>query len=186
MDAPPLPGFNIDDEPPPPAKPAWQHSLLKNFELLEDLARYAEGILTREQVKRRWKKLITNEMWENLGSNDELVDAIEARKIARERSGATKKELAQKHVVAAPTILNQIMSDPKQSAKHRIDSAKVLDQFTGNTPDSVEQERILIHIDLGADVRAKGGTPGPADVLTLEVTPNPNNTRAITDNSDGE
>jgi hypothetical protein len=179
MDAP-LPGFF--DENPTSVPP----SLLENFELIQDLCRYAEGLYSREAVKKKWRKIITNEMWDMLGSNDELVDRIEAEKVRRVRDGSAKRERAQQHVVKAPDILNGIMSDPKMSAKHRIDSARTLDQFAGNTPDAVEQERILIHIDLGADIRAKGGTPGPADVLTLEVTPNPNKTRAITDNSDDE
>ena len=34
----------------------------------------------------------------------------------------------------------------------------------------------MIKIDMGADIRAQGGAPSPNDILTLEVTPNPNNT----------
>ena len=169
-----VPGFNVEnDDAPTPSVPP---SLLDNFELISDLARYGEGLFTRDQVKKKWRKLITNEMWDLLGSNDALVDAIEAEKVRRVRDGSAKREKAQQHVVAAPDILNGIMSDPKQSAKHRIDSAKALDQFAGNAPDAVEQDRIIIRIDMGADVRAKGGTPNPADVLVFEASPNQNNT----------
>ena len=164
-----VPGFNVGDDTPVPP------SLVNNLELIQDLARYSEGLFTREQVKRRWKKLITEEMWDTLGSNDELVDRIEAEKVRRVRDGSAKREKAQQHVVAAPDILNGIMSDPKQSAKHRIDSAKALDSLTGNPAEAAQQERIVIRIDLGADIRASGGTPTQADVLTFEVTPNPNN-----------
>src|SRR5262249_61590965 len=45
-----VPGFNVD-EPPPWSKPAPDRSLLENFELIQDLARYGEGLFTRDQVK---------------------------------------------------------------------------------------------------------------------------------------
>jgi hypothetical protein len=166
-----LPGFALDDTPAAPNKPTPDRSLLENFELLTDLARYGEGLLERAQVKKKWRKLISDEMWEALATDDELVDAIEAEKIRRIRDGSAKRERAQQHVVAAPDILNGIMSDPKQSAKHRIDSAKVLDQFAGDTPDAaVEKERFTITINLSAD------TKDPKDILVFEATPNPNNT----------
>ena len=168
-----VPGFNVDDLPTP-SKPAPDRSLIDNFELISDLARYGEGLFTREQVKKKWRKLITNEMWDALGSNDELVDAIEAEKVRRVRDGSFKRERAQQHITKGPDILESIMSDPKQSAKHRIDSAKALDQFAGNAPDAVEQDRIIIRIDMGADVRAKGGAPSPNDVLIFETSPRPN------------
>ena len=162
-----VPGFNVDDLPTP-SKPAPDRSLIDNFELISDLARYGEGLFTREQVKKKWRKLITNEMWDALGSNDELVDAIEAEKVRRVRDGSFKRERAQQHITKGPDILESIMSDPKQSAKHRIDSAKALDHFAGNAPDAaVERDRIVIHIDMSAGT----DTRRPTDVLTLEVAP---------------
>jgi hypothetical protein len=169
-----VPGFDVSD-PPPWTKPAPDRSLLDNFELIQDLARYGEGLFTRDQVKKKWRKLISNEMWNELGNDDAIVDAIEAEKVRRIRDGSAKREKAQQHVVAAPDILNGIMSDPKQSAKHRIDSAKALDQFAGNPSEAEQQDRIVIRIDMGADVRARGGTPSPNDVLVFEASPNPNN-----------
>src|SRR5262245_37375393 len=168
-----VPGFNVGtDDRPPWRKPAPtpNRSLLDNFELITDLARYAEGLFTRDQVKKKWRKLISDEMWDTLEHDDALVDAIEAEKVRRVRDGSFKRERAQQHITKGPDILESIMSDPKQSAKHRIDSAKALDQFAGNTPDAAEQpDRIIIRIDMGADIRAAGGTPGPADVVVFEA-----------------
>jgi hypothetical protein len=163
-----LPGFDTSDDTPVPP------SLLDNFELIQDLCRYAEGLFTRDQVKKKWRKLITEQMWETLGGDDELVDRIEAEKVRRVRDGSFKRERAQQHITKGPDILESIMSDPKQSAKHRIDSAKALDQFAGNPSEAEQQDRIVIRIDMGADVRAKGGTPSPADVLVFETSPRPN------------
>src|SRR5262249_34825419 len=91
---------------------------------------------------------------------------------------------SQQHVTRAPDVLAGIMDDPKQSAKHRIDSAKVLDSFSGNGPKAApEQDRVIIRIDMGADVRAKGLETNPAAVLRFEASlrpnPDPNNTHAI-------
>ena len=64
-----------------------------------------------------------------------------------------KRELAQKHVVKAPDVLNTIMLDPAASPKHRIDSAKVLDQFAANGSEAVPAaDRFIITINLGSDV----------------------------------
>src|SRR6516164_10522669 len=80
-------------------------SLINNHELIEDLARYQEGLWTQQQVKKRWREVIDEKTWNELGSDDELVQAIEARRVQRVRSGATKKELAQMHIVRGPNRL---------------------------------------------------------------------------------
>jgi hypothetical protein len=88
-----------------------------------------------------------------LGDDDSLVEAIEAEKVRRIRDGSTKRELAQKHIVRGPDVLNSIMMDSGASPKHRIDSAKTLDQFAGNGPEAAaaDSSRFVITINLGAD-----------------------------------
>src|SRR6516162_9120780 len=88
-------------------------SLINNHELIEDLARYQEGLWTQQQVKKRWREVIDEKTWETLGSDDELVQAIEARRVQRVRSGAFKRELAQKHIIRGPDVLATIMDDPQ-------------------------------------------------------------------------
>src|SRR5262245_3283885 len=165
-----VPGFDVS-EPPPWSKPALpSRSLLDNFELIQDLARYAEGLFTRDQVKKKWRKLVSNEMWDTLEHDDALVDAIEAEKVRRVRDGSFKRERAQQHITKGPDVLDSIMMDTRASPKHRIDASKVLDQFAGNTADAAEQpDRIIIRIDMGADVRAKGGVVTQNDVLVFEA-----------------
>jgi len=155
-------------------------SLRENQELIEDLCRYSEGILTERQVRQRWH-LANDEVWTSLGADD-FVERVELERVRRIRSGAAKREKAQLHVVAAADVLNGIMSDPKQSAKHRIDSAKVLNDFADNGPQRFgsEQDRVIIRIDLGADTRSKGLESNPADVLVIDAAvPNSNNDKII-------
>ena len=149
-------------------------SLIDNMTLIEDLARYSEGGLTRDQVKRRWKELITEEMWKTLGDDNELVDAIEARKMQRIRDGSLKRERAQTHITRGPDALASIMNNPESNARHVVDAVKALDALGGgNSPEAKQQDRIVIRIDLGADIRAAGGTPDPKDVLVIETSPSP-------------
>jgi len=168
-------GFDVV-EPAPPSKPAPDHrALIDNHEFLTDCARYLEGILNRQQVKKRWRN-IDDAVWNLLGDDNELVDAIERTHSLRVQNGSCKRERAQLAVVKAPAILEEILLDTKQSARHRIDSARTLDQFAGNPAEAEQRDVVIIKIDMGSDVRARGGTPGPNDVLVFEATPNPNNT----------
>src|SRR5262249_17885023 len=143
-------------------------SLRENHELVEDLARYADGILTEKQVRQRWH-LANDEVWTSLGTDESFVERVELEKTRRIRSGATKRELAQLRVVKAPAVLDQILSDQRASPKHRIDAAKALDDLAGFAPQrpGVEQDRVVIRIDLSAD------TKNPADVLEFEASARP-------------
>src|SRR5215813_15356939 len=148
-------------------------SLRENQELIEDLCRYSEGILTEKQVRQRWH-LANDEVWTSL-SADDFVERVELEKTRRIRSGATKRELAQLRVVAAPDVLSGILMDPKANARHRIDASKALDDLAGFSPQrpAAETDKVIIHIDMGADVRAKGLASDPADVLHIEAEARP-------------
>src|SRR5215510_12829857 len=141
-------------------------SLLNNEELILDLCRYSDGILSEQQVRQRWH-LADDWIWHNLGNDTAFVERVELERVRRIRSGATKRELSQLHVAKAPAVLDKILSDERASPKHRIDAAKTLDQLAGFAPHvaAEQQDRVIIRIDLGADTRAKGLPSDPADVL---------------------
>src|SRR5262249_30471790 len=92
-------------------------SLRGNQELIEDLCRYSEGILTEKQVRQKWH-LANNEVWTSLGADD-FVERVELERTRRIRSCATKRELAQLHIVRGPDILNTIMTDPARTPSTR-------------------------------------------------------------------
>jgi hypothetical protein len=165
-------GFTLEPSPPERSVPSLTQPLRENIELVDDLTRYAEGIYSESAVRKKWR--LSEEAWELLGNDDELVRAIEEAKIRRVRSGALKRELAQGHVVRGVGVLAEIMDNPKESARHRVDSIKTLDSLAANGPkDTPEQEKIIIRIDLGADLRAAGKEPNPGDVITIEAEPRP-------------
>src|SRR6478672_5370549 len=65
---------------------------LEDDELIENLARFADGTLSEAAVKARHH--LSNEAWAALGESDRLVELVEAAKLRRIRSGATKREKA--------------------------------------------------------------------------------------------
>ena len=158
--------------------------LLTDTQFVEDLARYSEKLLTEKFIRRKYN--LTDDAWEQLGNNDELVDAIEAEKARRIRSGASKREKAQLHIVRAPDVLGKIMDDESQNSRHRVDAIKTLDSLADDKSRAAQQDdRITIHIDLTADAKLKGIEPDPKDIINLEVTPR-KTPAAITDETEDD
>src|SRR5215831_19936849 len=97
-------------------------SLIDDQSFIEDLARFAEGVLSEKQVRQKYH-LFDESTWVAL-NDDALVERIELEKVRRIRNGAAKRERAQQHIVKGPDILNDIMSDAKASPKHKVDAIK--------------------------------------------------------------
>jgi len=132
-------------------------SLIDNQELITDLARYAEALLSKEAVKKKWREIINEDTWKHLSKDDALVDAIEAEKIRRIRNGQAKREKAQSLVVKTPEILDSIASDKSASPRHRVDAIKTLDGMSDTGPRAAPEmgERFSIVINLGEDYKLK-------------------------------
>jgi hypothetical protein len=122
---------------------------IEDDELIENLARFADGTLSEATVKSRHH--LSNEDWVALGENDKLVELVEAAKLRRIRSGATKRERAQIEIVDAAPILGGIMRGPN-NARHVIDAVKALDTLaSAGAEAAVAGARFEITINLGAD-----------------------------------
>ena len=123
---------------------------IEDDELIENLARFADGTLTEAAVKSRHH--LSNEDWAALGESDKLVELVEACKLRRIRSGATKRERAQIEIVDAPPILGGIMRDLNANERHRIDSIRALDALASTGAEAAAAgPRFEITINLGAD-----------------------------------
>ena len=123
--------------------------LANNSELIADLARFSEGVLTEQQIRRKWRPL-DNNVWD--APDDALVDAVEAERVRRVRSGRAAREKAQNLAVQAPDILGTIMTNDGNSPRHRIEAAKELRVVADNGPEvapAANVEKFLIRIDLG-------------------------------------
>jgi len=129
---------------------AGQAAPLEDDELIENLARFADGTLSEAAVKSRHH--LSNEEWSALGDSDRLVELVEAAKLRRIRTGATKRERAQLEIIDGPPILGKIMRDPNANARHVIDSVKALDALASTGAEAAAAgTRFEITINLGAD-----------------------------------
>jgi len=127
-----------------------QSAHLEDDELIENLARFADGTLSEAAVKSRHH--LSNEEWSTLGDSDRLVELVEAAKLRRIRTGATKRERAQIEIVDGPPILGKIMRDPNANARHVIDAVKTLDTLASTGAEAAAAgARFEITINLGAD-----------------------------------
>jgi hypothetical protein len=130
--------------------PAFPVDLTNDTQLIADLCRFSEGLLDEKYIRRKWK--LDNAVWEQMGSDDRFVEKIDDERIRRVRDGSSKREAAQKHVTRAPDVMAGIMNDASALPKHRIDSAKVLDQFAGGGPQGAGAgEHFIIQINLNGD-----------------------------------
>jgi hypothetical protein len=127
-----------------------QSAHLEDDELIENLARFADGTLSEAAVKARHH--LSNEEWAAMGENDRLIELVEAAKLRRIRTGATKRERAQIEIVDGPPILGKIMRDPGSNARHVIDAVKALDGLASNGAEAAAAgARFEITINLGVD-----------------------------------
>jgi hypothetical protein len=132
--------------------------LIENHEFLADCCRYAEGISSESAVRKKWR--FSEDDWEKLGSDDELVRAIEAESVRRIRNGTSKRERAQVLIVEGPAVLGDIMRNSSASPRHRVDAVKALDALSDTGPDSPPARDVfVIKINIGGDVHTFGTLP---------------------------
>ena len=64
-------------------------SLINDHSFVSDLARFAEGIVSQQDVKKKYR--LEESEWDALGENDELVRAVDAEKVRRIRNGSSAR-----------------------------------------------------------------------------------------------
>ena len=174
-------------------------SLLDNHEFIVSLARYAEGQEGYTEAAVRKKYRLPDDVWQGLGDDEELVEAIEAEKVRRIRNGACARERAQQLFASVPTTLGKILNDPAMPARQRIESAKELRAVSANTgPEAAPatDEKFHITIVLNADEKirvskATGLIPNDVEAIEHDADTAPQSLLAIaaankrTDDGDG-
>src|SRR5262245_49718270 len=157
-----------------PALPANNvaRSLINDQAFIEDLSRFAEGVLTEKQVRQKYH-LFDEATWTAL-NDDTLVERIELEKVRRIRDGSFKREKAQQLIIKGPEILDGIATNPKASDKHKIDALKTLDSLAdpGSQAARDDSDRVIVSINLGADAKL---------TFNKSVKPDPNDRDPIND-----
>lgn len=140
-------------------------SLINNLEFITDLARFAEGLYTQQDVKKKYR--FDDDAWAKLGKDETLIEAIQAEKVRRIRNGSSAREKAQQLFVKAPDVLDSILSDDKASPRYRIEASKELRMVANNGPETIPAaDRFIITINLGEDHKLVINKPiavGPDD-----------------------
>jgi hypothetical protein len=140
-------------------------TLTKDQDFITDMARFASGILSESYLRQKYR--LNEDAWIAMSEDTDLIERIELEKIRRTRSGATKRELAQNHIVKGPEILEKIMSDPRANERHKIDAVKALDALAdpGAQRATTDENRVIIHIDFSGDSKLKN----PEDILVIDA-----------------
>jgi len=167
MDAP-VPGFNLDD-PPPPVKPTSAvlnpHPsaavTLRGISIplssdvggafLADCARNRERIMSDDAIREKYG--IEADAWADIIKNPAVRLAVNAEAERRVRTGDAARDSAAKLFASAPEVLGKIMNDPKSSPRHVIEAAKEIRATarSGDEKSEAETDRVIISINLGAD-----------------------------------
>ena len=125
-----------------------QPAHLEDDELIENLARFADGTLSEAAGESK-----APPQQRRLGGDGRERPAGRTgrgRKLRRIRTGATKRERAQIEIVDGPPILGKIMRDPNANERHRIDSIKTLDALASTGAEAAAAgARFEITINLG-------------------------------------
>jgi hypothetical protein len=149
--------------------------LIENYELIQDLARYCEGIVTERNVRKKHK--LAESDWERLGSDEAFIEAIKRCREARVRSGAVTRERAQKIFTETPDILGQILKDDDASARHRIEAAREIRAVAATGPETQSPtEMFTININIGEDYKLQVSqpirpTPGNNEIVDSTILP---------------
>jgi hypothetical protein len=149
--------------------------LIENFELLQDLARFCEGIVTERNVRKKHK--LAESDWERLGSDEVFIEAIKRCRESRVRSGACARERAQKLFTTTPEVLGNILNDDDASARHRIEAAREIRAVAATGPEAQSPtEMFQITINIGEDYKLQvnqpiRSTPGNNEIVDSTVLP---------------
>ena len=137
-----------------------------DLDFVVEMARFAEGLADEAAIRKKFR--LTDEVWNRLGEDDNLVQAITDEKTRRVRNGACKREKAQLLVVKAPDVAASIMNSDQANGRHRLDACKILNDLSTNPSESTAtiSDRFIIQINLGNDSLTfnRSIKPDPHDV----------------------
>jgi hypothetical protein len=124
-------------------------ALTTNTEFLTDMARFAEGLASEKDIRKKHK--LAESEWTRLGNDEELIETIKREKERRIRNGLHAREKAQQVFVKVPDVLDEILSDKNASPRHKVESSRELRAIAAVGPETVAPaERFVININLGA------------------------------------
>jgi DNA-binding CsgD family transcriptional regulator len=118
-------------------------------QFVTDCVRSAEGLTSDRELVELYA--ITPADWGNITKNTALIRAIQIERAARVRSGAAAKEMASKHFVRAPGVLDQIMNNEQMNARHRVEAIREMRAIAAPEKQNSQPDngRFIIQINIG-------------------------------------
>jgi hypothetical protein len=130
-----------------------------------DCTRAGEGLINDRELAEKYE--LSPADWQSIKKDTALAHAIRAERERRVLNGIAVREMAAKHLVKGPTILDGIMSGPDSHPKHKIEAYKELRNTASVGADAEGRpgtELFLIRIDLtagGGNITEKTISIGP-------------------------
>jgi len=121
-----------------------------------DCTRAGEGVTSDKELAEKYE--LSPADFQSIAKDKALGHAIRAERERRVRDGTAVREMAAKHIVKGPGILDEIMSGPDSHPKHKIEAYKELRQTAvigDNAERQQESTRFIIKIDLTGDSKTE-------------------------------
>jgi hypothetical protein len=135
---------------------------------IQDATRAAEGVISDSDLQAKYE--ISAADLRSIAKNPAVGKAIRAERESRLRSGRAARELAAKHFVKAPAVLDTIMSSADSNNRHKIEAIKELraTALGGGDDHPAAGEKFTIIINLGGDVEKYETDITPKPPVDLE------------------
>src|SRR5215475_7077473 len=91
-----------------------------------DATRAAEGLLSDRELAEKYE--LSPADWQDITKNTALGHAVRSERDRRVKDGTAVREMAAKHLVKGPGILDSIMVNPQANNRHRIEAFRELRQ----------------------------------------------------------
>jgi hypothetical protein len=142
--------------------------------LIEDIARYTEGLLDDEGLCGTWG--ISPGELTALKNHQDVFEAVRATKRRREQDGSAAREAGRKAFLKAPRVLEQILDDPYSPTRAKIEASRELRAVAGFSPEQAADVSQSFHvtINLGAgDIKHFEFTGRSGEDRMVDVSPHP-------------
>jgi hypothetical protein len=118
--------------------------------LIEDLARYVEGLLENEDLVGTWGTSASE--LTAIKNDPEVLELVRAVKHRREQDGSAARERARKAFAKAPHVLAQILDDTNAPTRAKIEASRELRAAAGFSANHLADppESFHVTINLGA------------------------------------
>ena len=98
-----------------------ENRLEDDFDLVADLARYDEELISEQSIRTKYRERFNDAMWKSFANNEKLIKAVDLERQRRIRNGSSAQEKALRLYAGVPTVLGRSSTTtafhPKQKSR---------------------------------------------------------------------